>query len=254
MSLSLRVIPCLDVKDGKVVKGTKFKNLLDIGNPVELAKAYYEAEADEITFLDVSASIEGRKAILDVISETAENIFIPLTVGGGVKTIEDVEDYLAAGADKVSIGSASVSNPDLLDEIARKYGNQILVVSLDIIEDSNVPSGYALTTMGGTNLTGIDAIKWIVDNQDRGIGELLINSVDADGTKSGFNIPLIQVIKSITHLPLIASGGAGSAQDFVTAANSGANAVLAASVFHNGEVSIMDVKDTLHANGVKVRM
>lgn len=254
MSLSLRVIPCLDVKDGKVVKGTKFKNLLDIGNPVELAKAYYEAGADEITFLDVSASIEGRKAILDVISETAESIFIPLTVGGGVKTIEDVEDYLAAGADKVSIGSASVSNPDLLDEIARKYGNQILVVSLDIIEDSNVPSGFALTTMGGTNLTGIDAIKWIVDNQDRGIGELLINSVDADGTKSGFNIPLIQAIKSITHLPLIASGGAGSAEDFVTAAKAGANAVLAASIFHNGEVSIMDVKDTLHANGVKVRM
>jgi cyclase len=248
------VIPCLDVKDGKVVKGTKFKNLLDIGNPVELAKAYYEAGADEITFLDVSASLEGRKAILDVISETAESIFIPLTVGGGVKTIKDVGDYLAAGADKVSIGSASVSNPDLLDEIARKYGNQILVVSLDIIEDPNLPSGYALTTMGGTNLTGIDAIKWIVANQDRGIGELLINSVDADGTKSGFNIPLLQAIKSVTHLPLIASGGAGSAEDFVTAAKSGANAVLAASIFHNGEVSIMDVKDTLHANGVKVRM
>lgn len=254
MSLSLRVIPCLDVKDGKVVKGTKFKNLLDIGNPVDLAKAYYEAGADEITFLDVSASLEGRKAILDVISDTAESIFIPLTVGGGVKTIEDVEDYLAAGADKVSIGSASVSNPDLLDEIARKYGNQILVVSLDIIEDPNLPSGYALTTMGGTNLTGIDAIKWIVENQDRGIGELLINSVDADGTKSGFNIPLLQAIKKVTHLPLIASGGAGSAEDFVTAAKSGANAVLAASIFHNGEVSIMDVKDTLHANGVKVRM
>jgi len=242
------------VKDGKVVKGTKFKNLLDIGNPVELAKAYYEAGADEITFLDVSASLEGGKAILEVISETAESIFIPLTVGGGVKTIEDVEDYLAAGADKVSIGSASVSNPDLLDEIARKYGNQILVVSLDIIEDPNVPSGYALTTMGGTNLTGIDAIKWIVENQDRGIGELLINSVDADGTKSGFNIPLLQAIKVVTHLPLIASGGAGSAEDFVTAAKSGANAVLAASIFHNGEVSIMDVKNTLHANGVKVRM
>jgi cyclase len=242
------------VKDGKVVKGTKFKNLLDIGDPVALAKAYYEAGADEITFLDVSASLEGRKAILEAISKTAESIFIPLTVGGGVKTLDDVEDYLAAGADKVSIGSASVSNPDLLDQIARKYGNQILVVSLDIIEDSNVPSGYALTTMGGTNLTGIDAIKWIVENQDRGIGELLINSVDADGTKAGFNIPLLEAIKSVSHLPLIASGGAGSVEDFVTAAKSGVNAVLAASIFHNGEVSIRDVKDTLHASGVKVRM
>ena len=254
MTLSLRVIPCLDVKDGRVVKGTKFRNLKDIGDPIALAREYYGAGADEITFLDVSASLESRRAILDVISKTAESIFIPLTVGGGVKTLDDVEHYLAAGADKVSIGSASVSNPDLLDEIAHKYGNQILVVSLDIIEDSTLGSGYALTTMGGTKLTGIDAIKWIQENEDRGIGELLINSVDSDGTKSGFNIQLLQAIKSITHLPLIASGGAGSAEDFVTAANAGANAVLAASIFHNGEVSIAEVKTTLRANGVKVRL
>jgi cyclase len=254
MALSLRIIPCLDVKDGKVVKGTKFKNLLDVGDPVEFARTYYEGGADEITFLDVSASIEGRKAMLDVISRTAETIFIPLTVGGGVRTLSDVEEYLAAGADKVSIGSASVSNPELLDQISNKYGDQILVVSLDIIEDAKSPSGYSLTTMGGTNLTGIDAMSWIAENQERGIGELLVNSVDSDGTKAGFNIPLLKAIRSITKLPLIASGGAGSATDFVAAAQSGANAVLAASIFHNGEVSIGEVKETLHSHGVKVRM
>jgi cyclase len=254
MALSLRIIPCLDVKDGKVVKGTKFKNLLDVGDPVELARTYYEGGADEITFLDVSASIEGRKAMLDVISKTAETIFIPLTVGGGVRTLSDVEEYLAAGADKVSIGSASVSNPELLDQISTKYGNQILVVSLDIIEDSKAPSGYSLTTMGGTNLTGIDAMSWIGEKQDRGIGELLVNSVDSDGTKAGFNIPLLKAIRANTKLPLIASGGAGSAVDFVAAAQSGANAVLAASIFHNGEVSIGEVKETLQSHGVKVRM
>jgi len=254
MSLSLRVIPCLDVKDGKVVKGTQFKNLQDVGDPVELAKAYYEAGADEITFLDVSASLEGRKAMLEVISRTAESIFIPLTVGGGLRTINDVEEYLAAGADKVSIGSASVSNPALLAEVSTKYGDQILVVSLDIIEDSTTPSGYSLTTMGGTNLTGIDALSWIEKNQNMGIGELLVNSVDTDGTKAGFNIPLLEAIRAITTVPIIASGGAGSAQDFVAAARSGANAVLAASIFHNGEVSIIEVKQTLQANGVKVRM
>jgi len=254
MALSLRIIPCLDVKDGKVVKGTKFKNLLDVGDPVELARTYYEGGADEITFLDVSASIEGRKAMLDVISRTAESIFIPLTVGGGVRTLSDVEEYLAAGADKVSIGSASVSNPELLDQISTKYGNQILVVSLDIIEDSKAPSGYSLTTMGGTNLTGIDAMSWIAENQERGIGELLVNSVDSDGTKAGFNIPLLKAIRANTKLPLIASGGAGSATDFVAAAQSGANAVLAASIFHNGEVSIGEVKETLQSHGVKVRM
>lgn len=254
MALSLRIIPCLDVKDGKVVKGTKFKNLLDVGDPVELARTYYEGGADEITFLDVSASIEGRKAMLDVISKTAETIFIPLTVGGGVRTLSDVEEYLAAGADKVSIGSASVSNPELLDQISTKYGNQILVVSLDIIEDSKAISGYSLTTMGGTNLTGIDAMSWIGENQDRGIGELLVNSVDSDGTKAGFNIPLLKAIRANTKLPLIASGGAGSAVDFVDAAQSGANAVLAASIFHNGEVSIGEVKETLQSHGVKVRM
>ncbi len=182
MALSVRIIPCLDVKDGRVVKGVQFQGLKDIGDPVELAIKYYESGADEITFLDVSASLEGRKAMLDVISRTAEAIFIPLTVGGGVRKIEDVASYLDAGADKVSIGTAAMSNPELIEEISKRYGDQIVVVSLDIVEDSEADSGYSLTTYGGTQRTGVDALAWISANHDKGIGELLVNSVDADGT------------------------------------------------------------------------
>ena len=254
MSLSIRIIPCLDVKDGRVVKGVQFKGLQDIGDPVELAKIYYEAGADEITFLDVSASIEGRVAMLDVITRTAESIFIPLTVGGGISKLSDVSSYLEAGADKVSIGSSSITNPDLLNEIASQYGNQIVVVSLDIIVDTQLPSGYALTTHGGSKLTGIDAIQWIEANQHRGIGELLVNSVDTDGTKSGFNTELIKAVRRVSTLPLIASGGAGSADDFLPAVEAGANAVLAASVFHSGALTIGEVKSALHNQGVKVRL
>jgi cyclase len=254
MTLSIRIIPCLDVKDGRVVKGIQFKGLQDIGDPVELAKLYYEAGADEITFLDVSASIEGRVAMLDVITRTAESIFIPLTVGGGISKLSDVSSYLEAGADKVSIGSSSITNPELLSEIAGKYGNQIVVVSLDIIEDKEMPSGYALTTHGGTKLTGMDAIEWITSNQHRGIGELLINSVDTDGTKSGFNTELIEAVRKVSALPLIASGGAGKADDFLPAVQAGANAVLAASVFHSSALSIYEVKTALHNQGVKVRL
>jgi len=254
MTLSIRIIPCLDVKDGRVVKGIKFKGLQDIGDPLELAKLYYEAGADEITFLDVSASIEGRVAMLDVIKRTAESIFIPLTVGGGISKLSDVSSYLEAGADKVSIGSSSISNPELLSEISAKYGNQIVVVSLDIIEDKEMPSGYALTTHGGTKLAGIDAIQWITSNQNRGIGELLINSVDTDGTKSGFNTELLKAVRKVSALPLIASGGAGKADDFLPAVQAGANAVLAASVFHSGALTVGDVKSALHNQGVKVRL
>jgi len=254
MSLSIRIIPCLDVKDGRVVKGVQFKGLQDIGDPVELAKMYYEAGADEITFLDVSASIEGRVAMLDVITRTAESIFIPLTVGGGISKLSDVSSYLDAGADKVSIGSSSITNPDLINEIASQYGNQIVVVSLDIIEDTQMPSGFALTTHGGSKLTGIDAIQWIEANQHRGIGELLVNSVDTDGTKSGFNTELIKAVRRVSTLPLIASGGAGSADDFLPAVEAGANAVLAASVFHSGALTIGEVKSALHNQGVKVRL
>ena len=254
MALSIRVIPCLDVKDGRVVKGIKFQGLSDIGDPVELAKKYYESGADEITFLDVSASLEGRRAMLDVIAKTAESIFIPLTVGGGVTQVSDVASYLDAGADKVSLGTSAVTNPGLIDEISAKYGDQIVVVSLDIVEDSTFASGYSLTTHGGTKRTGVDALAWIADNQHRGIGELLINSVDADGTKEGFNTKLINVIRNATSLPIIASGGAGEASDFLPAVQAGANAVLAASVFHSGVLSIEQVKAELNASGVKVRM
>lgn len=254
MSLSIRVIPCLDVKDGRVVKGVKFQGLNDVGDPVALAKEYFEAGADEITFLDVSASLEGRMAMLDVISQTAESIFIPLTVGGGVTKLEDVSNYLKAGADKVSIGSAAINSPSLIDEISAKYGDQIVVISLDIIEDGNKLSGYALTTHGGTRLTEQDAFEWISNNQHRGIGELLLNSVDADGTRSGFNEKLIRAVRKITTLPIIASGGAGSADHFPPAVAAGANAVLAASIFHEGSVTIMDVKQTLSNHGMKVRM
>jgi cyclase len=254
MALSIRIIPCLDVKDGRVVKGVQFKGLLDIGDPVELAKKYFEDGADEITFLDVSASLEGRKAMLDVIKRTAASIFIPLTVGGGISKLEDVASYLEAGADKVSIGSSSVSNPSLINEVADKYGDQIVVVSMDIVENQVSPSGYLLTTHGGTRQTEIDAIAWIEENQDRGIGELLINSVDADGTKAGFNTKLIEAVRSVSSLPLVASGGAGTASDFLPAVLAGANAVLAASVFHSGAISIADVKAALHNQGVKVRL
>ena len=254
MTLSVRIIPCLDVKDGRVVKGVQFQGLKDIGDPVELAIKYYESGADEITFLDVSASLEGRKAMLDVISRTAEAIFIPLTVGGGVRKIEDVASYLDAGADKVSIGTAAISNPELIEEISKKYGDQIVVVSLDIVEDPDAASGYSLTTYGGTQRTGVDALAWISANHDKGIGELLVNSVDADGTKSGFNNELISAIRKVTSLPLIASGGAGVAADFLPAVQAGANAVLAASIFHSGAVSIQSVKQELSSNGVKVRM
>ena len=254
MSLSIRIIACLDVKDGRVVKGVKFQGLADVGDPVELAKMYYEAGADEITFLDVSASLEGRKAMLDVIERTASTIYIPLTVGGGVTKIEDVASYLDAGADKVSLGTSAVTNPGLIDEISAKYGDQIVVISLDILEDSSSPSGYALTTHGGTKATGVDALDWIAKNQHRGIGELLINSVDADGTKEGFNTDLLAAVRKATNLPIIASGGAGQASDFLPAVSAGANAVLAASVFHNGSLTIAQVKEFLDSNDVKVRM
>jgi cyclase len=254
VSLSVRIIPCLDVKDGRVVKGVKFQGLVDVGDPVELAKMYYEAGADEITFLDVSASLEGRKAMLDVIERTATSIFIPLTVGGGVTKIEDVASYLDAGADKVSLGTSAVTNPNLIDEISSKYGDQIVVVSLDVVEDSSSPSGYTLTTHGGTRPTGVDALDWIAKNQHRGIGELLINSVDADGTKEGFNTKLLEAVRHATSLPIIASGGAGQASDFLPAVKAGANAVLAASVFHNGSLTIDEVKQFLSSNDVKVRM
>ena len=254
MSLSVRVIPCLDVRDGRVVKGVNFQGLRDIGDPVELASRYNHEGADEITFLDVSASIEGRSAMLSIVEQTADSIFIPLTVGGGVRSISNVAELLRAGADKVSVGSAATENPSLLDEVATIYGDQVLVVSLDIKRSDSSASGFVLTSHGGTKETGLDALEWIRRNQGRGIGELLINSMDSDGTKTGFDIELLKRVQEVSELPLIISGGAGNVNDFVEAALAGANAVLAATVFHSGQLTISEVKIAMKEQGLKVRL
>jgi len=254
MSLSVRVIPCLDVRDGRVVKGVNFQGLRDIGDPVELASRYNQEGADELTFLDVSASIEGRSAMLSIVEQTADSIFIPLTVGGGVRSISDVAELLRAGADKVSVGSAATENPSLLDEVATIYGDQILVVSLDIKRSDSSSSGFVLTSHGGTKDTGLDALDWIAKNQGRGIGEFLINSMDSDGTKTGFDIELLKRVQEVSELPLIISGGAGNVSDFVEAATAGANAVLAATVFHSGQLSISEVKIAMKEQGLRVRL
>jgi len=250
---AVRVIPCLDVAAGRVVKGINFEGLRDIGDPVELASRYYQEGADEVTFLDVHASSENRKTMLDVVTKCAEQVFIPLTVGGGISSLADVTSLLAAGADKVSVGSAGIANPALLEEIVREHGSQVLVISLDLKRASR-PSGFGVTSHGGKNLTDLDAVQWIRQVEELGAGELLINSIDADGTKSGFDLELVELIKSQSSLPVIASGGAGKVQDFVDAARAGADAVLAASVFHEGEISIGEVKKALSEASVEVRL
>jgi len=250
---AVRVIPCLDVAAGRVVKGVNFEGLRDIGDPVELASRYYQEGADEVTFLDVHASSENRKTMLDVVAKCAEQVFIPLTVGGGISSLADVTSLLAAGADKVSVGSAGIANPALLEEIVREHGSQVLVISLDLKRASR-PSGFGVTSHGGKNLTDLDALEWIRQVEDLGAGELLVNSIDADGTKSGFDIELVELIKSKSSRPLIASGGAGKVEDFVEAARAGADAVLAASVFHEGEISIGEVKLALDQASVEVRL
>ena len=254
MTLAVRVIPCLDIDSGKVVKGINFQDVKTIGDPIELATKYYADGADELTYLDITASKEDRSATLDLVSRTADTLFIPLTVGGGVRSVSDVGELLAAGADKVSIGSAAVYGIELLSSIAQKYGDQVLVVSLDIQRSSNTFSGFELTTHGGSVSTGVDAFRWIEETQDIGIGELLLNSMDADGTKRGFDLELIKAVRNLTGLPLIASGGAGKVEDFVEASLAGASAVLAASVFHNGEISIKEVKTKLNESGLAVRL
>ena len=250
---AVRVIPCLDVAAGRVVKGVNFEGLRDIGDPVELASRYYQEGADEVTFLDVHASSENRKTMLDVVTKCAEQVFIPLTVGGGISSLADVTSLLAAGADKVSVGSAGIANPALLEEIVREHGSQVLVISLDLKRASR-PSGFGVTSHGGKNLTDLDALEWIRRVEDLGAGELLVNSIDADGTKSGFDIELVELIKSQSSLPVIASGGAGKVEDFVEAARAGVDAVLAASVFHEGEISIGEVKRALDQASVEVRL
>jgi len=249
---AIRVIPCLDVANGRVVKGVKFQNLVDTGDPVDFARNYYQQGADELTFLDVTAASENRSTTRDMVTRCAEEVFIPLTVGGGVRNLEDVSLLLAAGADKVSIGSAGIARPELLAEITAEHGNQIMVVSLDI-KRSNTISGFVVTSHGGRQETGLDAMKWIDRVQQLGAGELLINSMDADGTRAGFDLELITKIREVSSVPIIASGGAGKISDFVEAAQAGADALLAASVFHSGEMSITSVKQALEASGIEAR-
>lgn len=249
---ALRVIPCLDVAAGRVVKGVKFEDLKDSGDPIELAQDYYLQGADELTFLDVTAATEDRGTTLDMVTACAEQVFIPLTVGGGIRELSDVTALLEAGADKVSVGSAGVLNPQLLKEISEMHGNQILVISLDVKRGES-GSGFVVTTHGGRKTTDLDAMQWIEQVQELGAGELLLNSIDADGTKDGFDLELIEKVREISSVPLIASGGAGVLDHFVEAAQAGADALLAASVFHNREFRISEVKDALAAAGFEVR-
>jgi len=252
MALAKRIIPCLDVAGGRVVKGVNFLNLRDAGDPVELAKRYNEAGADELTFLDISASVEERATTLEVVSRTAEQVFIPLTVGGGIRSADDVNRLLRAGADKVSINTAAIARPELINEIADRFGNQVLVLSVDA-RRAPTPSGFEVTTHGGRQGTGIDALAWVEEGIDRGVGEILLNSMDADGTESGFDGQMIKAVRAISAVPIIASGGAGTVEDFGAALKSGADAVLAASVFHFGKLTIGDVKSYLAGAGFTVR-
>ena len=249
---AIRVIPCLDVADGRVVKGVNFKNLRDSGDPVELANRYYLQGADEVTFLDVAATNENRATTLEMVTRCAEQVFIPLTVGGGIRELADVSRLLASGADKVSVGSAGIRRPELLSEIAGEHGNQVLVVSLDL-KRSPTKSGFGVTSNGGRELTDLDAMEWVRQVQDLGAGELLVNSIDADGTREGFDLELIERVRGISQVPIIASGGAGQLEHFVAAANAGADALLAASVFHEELFSISDVKEAMKAKGLEVR-
>lgn len=253
MSLSVRVIPCLDVADGRVVKGVNFLNLRDAGDPVELALRYYEQGADELTFLDVTATVDNRTTTYEVVQRTAEQVFIPLTVGGGVRGVDDVARLLGCGADKVSVNSAAIARPELISEIADRFGNQVLVLSLDVKRSDRAASGFIVTTHGGKKESDRDALEWTVEAIQRGAGELLLNSMDADGTQEGFDLELIRLVAEVSSVPVIASGGAGKLSDFAPAVEAGADAVLAASVFHNSVFSIGDVKDALAQSGLEVR-
>ncbi len=253
MTLAKRVIPCLDVAAGRVVKGVNFKNLVDAGDPVALAKIYGEAGADELTFLDISASVEERSTTLEMVSRTAEQVFIPLTVGGGIREVSDVDRLLRAGADKVSVNTAAISRPQLINEIADRFGDQVLVLSVDARRGQTL-SGFEVTTHGGRKGTGIDAFAWITDATSRGVGEILLNSMDADGTRAGYDTEMIAQVREITHVPLIASGGAGALQDFSAALAAGADALLAASVFHFQTFTIRQVKEHLALHGYPVRL
>lgn len=257
MTLSIRVIPCLDVDEGRVVKGVNFLNLQDAGDPVELARAYDAAGADELIFLDITASSSDRSTTYDIVSRTAEQVFIPLTVGGGVRTVADVDQLLRAGADKVGINTAAISRPEFLTEAANRFGSQCIVLSVDARRtqgEQTTTSGFEVTTHGGRVGTGIDAVDWAARGAELGAGEILLNSMDADGTKDGFDTELIRLVRDAVTVPVIASGGAGRVEDFAPAVEAGADAVLAASVFHFGVLSIPQVKDALAQAGYPVRI
>nr|WP_297413576.1 imidazole glycerol phosphate synthase subunit HisF [uncultured Nocardioides sp.] len=256
MSLAVRVIPCLDVDGGRVVKGVNFQGLRDAGDPVELAKRYDAEGADELTFLDISASHEGRATTMEIVSATAEQVFIPLTVGGGVGSTVDVDRLLRAGADKVAVNTAAIRRPELVAEIADRFGSQVLVLSVDARRagpDAATDSGFEVTTHGGRQSAGLDAIAWAKQAAELGAGEILLNAMDADGTREGFDLDLIRLVRAEVSIPVIASGGAGAAEHFPPAVDAGADAVLAASVFHFGTVKIAEVKDALREAGHAVR-
>jgi cyclase len=255
VSVAIRVIPCLDVDAGRVVKGVNFENLRDAGDPVELARRYDEQGADELTFLDVTASSGNRETTYDVVRRTAEQVFIPLTVGGGVREVQDVDRLLRAGADKVGVNTAAIARPGLIADIADRFGSQVLVLSADVRRRRGASGAdeIEVTTHGGREGTGLDAVAWCARAADLGAGEILLNSMDADGTKVGFDLALIEAVRREVSIPLIASGGAGAVTDFAPAVEAGADAVLAASVFHFGELSIGQVKDALRSHGLTVR-
>lgn len=256
MSLAVRVIPCLDVDAGRVVKGVHFENLRDAGDPVELAAEYYRQGADELTFLDVTASSSHRQTMYDVVRRTAEELFIPLTVGGGVRTVDDVDMLLRCGADKVGVNTAAINNPQMISDVSNRFGRQVLVLSVDARRERgerHTKSGFEVTTMGGRKSTGIDALWWVQRAEQLGAGEILLNSMDADGTQNGFDLEMIEKVRNEVSIPIIASGGAGKAEDFPPAIKAGADAVLAASVFHFGQITIGEVKAELAAHGYAVR-
>ena len=253
MSLAVRVIPCLDVDAGRVVKGINFTSLRDAGDPVELARTYDAEGADELTFLDISASHEGRATTMDIVSRTAEQVFIPLTVGGGVSSVDDVDRLLRAGADKVAMNTAAIRRPELVAEVADRFGSQVLVLSVDARRAPGTDSGFEVTTHGGRTSAGLDAVAWAARAAELGAGEILLNAMDADGTREGFDLDLIRAVRREVTVPVIASGGAGAVEHFAPAVDAGADAVLAASVFHFGTLRIADVKAGLAAAGHPVR-
>jgi cyclase len=256
VSVAVRVIPCLDVDAGRVVKGVNFTQLRDAGDPVELARTYDAEGADELVFLDITASIASRETTYDVVRRTAEQVFIPLTVGGGIRSVDDVDRLLRAGADKVGVNTAAIERPALLGEISLRFGDQVLVLSVDarrVTGQTTTPSGFEVTTHGGRRGTGIDAVEWATRGQELGVGEILLNSMDADGTTRGFDLELIEAVRAAVSVPVIASGGAGATEHFPPAVAAGADAVLAASVFHFGTLRIGAVKQTLRDSGFEVR-